>query len=359
MPIPGQRKIAHIDMDCFYAAVEMRDNPSLRGKPLAVGSDPNKRGVLCTCNYEARKFGIRSAMPSSTAIKNCPQLIIVPVDMPRYKAESIKISEIIHRYTDRVEPLSLDEAYMDFTDTPHFSGSATLTVQAIRKAIFDELQLTASGGVAPNKFLAKIASDWKKPNGFFAITPDKVDEFVKTLAVGKIPGIGKVMESRLHGMNLRTCDDLQKMGRNELVRRFGGMGFRLFDLSRGIDDEPVVTNWVRKSLSVEDTFEHDVQGAEVCMLKLEAIYAEFMRRLSRQEENPIVPGGRNQLFVKIKYGDFRQTTIERAFPALSLEAFQDLFLQRYGANPRPVRLLGLGIRWPDPQDLLQIQMDLI
>ena len=278
--------------------------------------------------------------------------------MPKYKAVSERISAIMHRYTDRVEPLSLDEAYLDLTGSPHMQGSATRIVQAIRAEIHAELGLTASGGVAPNKFLAKIASDWKKPNGFFAITPDRVAEFIPHLKVGKIPGVGKVMESRLEAMGLKTCADLQSLGRNELVRRFGGMGFRLFDLSRGIDDEPVVTDWVRKSLSVEDTFPQDIRGAEVCLEKLGEIYTEFLRRLARQSDNPSSGLGRFQLFVKIKYGDFRQTTIERAFPTLALEHFQELFLERYGANPRPVRLLGLGLRWPDPQELLQLRFPL-
>ncbi len=345
-------------MDCFYAAIEIRDNPSLQGKPVAVGGDSSRRGVLCTCNYEARKFGVHSALPTSQAFKLCPQLILMPVDMPRYKAESMKISEIIHRFTERVEPLSLDEAYLDLTGSSHFQGSATLTVQAIRKLIQDELHLAASGGVAPNKFLAKIASDWKKPNGFFAITPEMIPEFVKNLPVGKIPGVGKVMESRLSAIGLKACADLQSFGRDNLVRKFGGMGFRLFDLCRGIDDEPVVTDWIRKSLSVEDTFAQDIQGAELCLAELSKIYQEFLRRLARQEDNPVQIGGRNQLFVKIKYGDFRQTTIERSFPSLDFTYFQDLFFERYGTSPKPIRLLGLGLRWPDPLDSRQLRFDL-
>jgi len=352
------RKIAHLDMDCFYAAVEVRDHADLAGKPVAVGGDPSRRGVLCTCNYEARKFGVHSAMPSSQALKLCPQLILMPVDMARYKEESHKIHEIMLRFTDRIEPLSLDEAYLDLTGNPQLGNSATLIVKEIQKSIQAELGLTASAGVAPNKFLAKIASDWKKPKGFFAITPDMIAEFTKNLPVGKIPGVGKVSESRLHAMGLKTCADLQSFGRNELVRQFGSMGFRLYDLARGIDDEPVVTEWVRKSLSVEDTFASDIHGAEQCLVELENIYHEFLRRLANQEENPVLLGGRNQLFVKIKYGDFRQTTIERSFPDLSLEAFQDLFLERYGANPRAVRLLGLGLRWPDPAERLQLRLPL-
>ena len=353
-----QRKIAHLDMDCFYAAVEMRDDPSLKGKPVAVGSDPKARGVLCTCNYEARKFGIHSAMASAHALKLCPQLILLPVDMARYKAESLKIRAIMEDFTDRIEPLSLDEAYLDLTGNPLHDNSATRIVQAIRARIHDELHLTASGGVAPNKFLAKVASDWKKPDGFFAVTPAMVEAFVKPLPVGKIPGVGKVMESRLQALGIKVCADLQRLGRDELVRRFGGMGFRLSELSRGIDDEPVVTDWVRKSLSVEETFAQDIHGAEDCLRELATLYEEFLRRLNRQEDSPLIPGGRNQLFVKIKYGDFRQTTIERAYPNLSLEAFEDLFLTRYGTSPRAIRLLGLGIRWPDPTDRLQLRLRL-
>lgn len=345
-------------MDCFYAAVELRENPRLQGLPVAVGGDPNRRGVLCTSNYEARKFGVRSAMASAHALKLCPHLVLLPVNIPRYKEESHEIMRIYQRYTDHIEPLSLDEAYLDLTGSPHCQGSATRIVQEIRKAIAEERKLTASGGVAPNKFLAKIASDWKKPNGFYAITPEMVETFIQDLPVGKIPGVGKVMESKLHAMGLKVCADLQNLGRDTLVRRFGGMGFRLFDLSKGIDDEPVVTDWVRKSLSVEDTFDKDISGAEDCLIKLQAIYLEFLKRLGQQGESPLIPGGRNQLFVKIKYGDFRQTTIERAFPGIDYPYFQDLFLQRYGANPKPVRLLGVGIRWPDPADLAQTRLSL-
>lgn len=345
-------------MDCFYAAVETRNNPRLQGNAVAVGGDPNRRGVLCTCNYEARKFGVRSAMASAHALKLCPSLILLPVNMPLYKAESSEIMQIYRRFTERIEPISLDEAYLDLTDSPHQQGSASRIVQEIRKTIWQERHLTASGGVAPNKFLAKIASDWKKPNGFFAIPPENVSSFVKDLPVGKIPGVGKVMESKLHAMGIKVCADLQSLGRDSLVRKFGGMGFRLYDLSRGIDDEPVITEWVRKSLSVEDTFEKDIAGAEECLAKLQRIYEEFCRRLAAQKDSPVISGGRNQLFVKIKYGDFRQTTIERVFPAISFSYYQDLFLQRYGSNPKPVRLLGVGIRWPDPADLAQTRLPL-
>ncbi len=352
-----QRKIAHLDMDCFYAAVEVRDNPSLQGKPVAVGGSADRRGVLCTCNYEARKFGVRSAMPTSTALRQCPNLILSPVNIPKYKEESHKIHEIFKRYTDKIEPVSLDEAYLDLTNNPQEGGSATRIVQAIRKAIFQELHLTASGGVAPNKFLAKIASDWKKPNGFYAIPPEAISEFVTQLPVQKIPGVGKVLGAKLQEKGIHTCADVVQFGRDSLVRNFGGMGFRLYDLARGIDDEPVHTQWVRKSLSTEDTFVHDIMGAEDCIQALQRIHVEFLRRLSLEAERHVVEQAhRHQIFVKIKYSDFRQTTIERSSPNLDFEPFANLFMERYGQRPRPVRLLGLGIRWPEAD--IQYKLDL-
>ncbi|VEI43237.1 DNA polymerase IV [Citrobacter youngae] len=203
------RKIIHVDMDCFFAAVEMRDNPALRDIPIAIGGSRERRGVISTANYPARKFGVRSAMPTGMALKLCPHLTLLPGRYEAYKEASRQIQAIFSRYTSLIEPLSLDEAYLDVTDSIHCHGSATLIAQEIRQTIFNELQLTASAGIAPVKFLAKIASDLNKPNGQYVITPADVPEFLKTLPLGKIPGVGKVSAAKLESMGLRTCEDVQ------------------------------------------------------------------------------------------------------------------------------------------------------
>lgn len=204
------RKIIHVDMDCFFAAVEMRDNPALRDIPIAIGGSRERRGVISTANYPARKFGVRSAMPTGMALKLCPHLTLLPGRYEAYKEASRQIQAIFSRYTSLIEPLSLDEAYLDVTDSTHCHGSATLIAQEIRQTIFTELQLTASAGIAPVKFLAKIASDLNKPNGQYVITPADVPEFLRTLPLGKIPGVGKVSAAKLEAMGLRTCEDVQK-----------------------------------------------------------------------------------------------------------------------------------------------------
>lgn len=218
------RKIIHVDMDCFFAAVEMRDNPALRDIPIAIGGSRERRGVISTANYPARKFGVRSAMPTGMALKLCPHLTLLPGRFDAYKEASNHIREIFSRYTSRIEPLSLDEAYLDVTDSVHCHGSATLIAQEIRQTIFNELQLTASAGVAPVKFLAKIASDMNKPNGQFVITPAEVPAFLQTLPLAKIPGVGKVSAAKLEAMGLRTCGDVQKCGLVTLLKRFGKFG---------------------------------------------------------------------------------------------------------------------------------------
>ena len=223
-----QRKIIHIDMDCFYAAVEMRDDPRLKGIPIAVGGAPDRRGVISTCNYEAREFGVHSAMATAYALRLCPQLKVLPGRMSHYQSISRQIRQIFGRYTDLVEPLSLDEAFLDVSDSELFKGSATRIAEDIRKTIKNELDLTASAGVAPNKFLAKICSDENKPDGQFVITPDEVDAFVVKLPVKKISGVGKVTAQRLAKHNIVTCADVREMGEKKLIQLFGGLGELLY-----------------------------------------------------------------------------------------------------------------------------------
>jgi len=249
-------------MDAFYASVEQRDDPSLRGKPVVVAWR-GARSVVCAASYEARKFGVRSAMPAVRAERLCPQAIFVPPDFTRYKAVSRQVREIFARHTDLIEPLSLDEAYLDVTTTHTQLPSATATAEAIRAAIREETQLTASAGVAPNKFLAKIASDWRKPDGIFVVRPHQVEAFLAPLPVGRLPGVGKVMEAKLTELGIATVGDLRLREARELEQRFGRWGRRLHELSLGIDDHPVQPDRPTLQVSAEDTFEHDLTLDEI------------------------------------------------------------------------------------------------
>jgi DNA polymerase-4 len=255
------RKIVHVDMDAFYASVEQRDNPELRGKPVVVAWRGN-RSVVCAASYEARRYGVRSAMPAVHAERLCREAIFIPPDFVRYKAASSAVREIFQRHTDLIEPLSLDEAYLDVTENKMQLPTATRVAKMIREQIREELNLTASAGVAPNKFLAKIASDWKKPNGLFVIQPHEVRGFLFPLPVGRIPGVGQVTESRMMAVGIATVGDLYAMELSTLESHFGSYGLRLYQLARGIDDNPVVPNRVSKSISAEDTFPEDIPLAD-------------------------------------------------------------------------------------------------
>lgn len=335
------RKIIHIDMDSFYAAVEMRDDESLRKLPLAVGGDPSTRGVISAASYEARKFGVHSAMSSARAKKICPNLIIVHPNMKKYAEESKKIRAVFHRFTHLVEPLSLDEAYLDVTGLKHFQGSATLIAVEIRKLIFDETGLTASAGIAPNKFLAKVASDWKKPDGQFVIIPEEVDDFIEKLPVQKILGVGKVTEEKMAKLGLKTCGDLQKKSLNDLCSHFGSFGNHLYDICRGRDDRPVVTSRERKSVSIEETFPHDLRNYEECIEQLPMLFKKFLKRF---EGIDIKKQDIKTLFVKVKFSDFKTTTVERGLIELNEKSFGVLLKEGVNRRSLPVRLLGLGVR---------------
>src|SRR2546425_1489350 len=249
------RKIVHVDMDAFYASVEQRDDPQLRGKPVIVAWRGN-RSVVCAASYEARRFGVCSAMPAVRAERLCPHAIFVPPDFTRYRAVSQLAREIFKRHTDLVEPLSLDEAYLDVTENKTGLPTATRVASAIREQIRQELNLTASAGVAPNKFLAKLASDWRKPDGLFVIQPEGADRFLLPLSVGRLPGVGKVTEEKLEKLRIQTVSELRGLESSVLEDEFGRYGVRLYELARGIDDSEVVSNRPTQSISVEDTFEN-------------------------------------------------------------------------------------------------------
>ena len=319
----------------------MRDDESLRNLPLAVGGDPSTRGVISAASYEARKFGVHSAMSSARAKKICPNLIIVHPNMKKYAEESKKIRAVFHRFTHLVEPLSLDEAYLDVTGLKHFEGSATLIAAEIRKLIFDETGLTASAGIAPNKFLAKVASDWKKPNGQFVIIPEEVDDFIEKLPVQKILGVGKVTAEKMAKLGLKTCGDLQKKSLNDLCCHFGSFGNHLYDICRGRDDRPVVTSRERKSVSIEETFPQDLRNSEECIEQLPMLFKKFLKRFEGKDtkEQDI-----KTLFVKVKFSDFKATTVERGLIELNEKNFGVLLEEGVNRRSLPVRLLGLGVR---------------
>jgi len=337
---PRQRKIIHCDCDCFYASIEMRDNPALRGKPIAVGGSPERRGVVATCNYEAREFGIHSAMASATARRLCPDLIIIRTDMEKYRLASSQIHEIFQRYTDLIEPLSLDEAFLDVSDCDEFRGSATRIAEAIRNEVREVVGITISAGIAPNKFLAKIASDWNKPDGQFAVLPNDVDDFVAKLAVKKIHGVGKVTAAKMHRLNLRTCKDLQNFGADALTEHFGSFGERLFELSRGIDNRPVSTDRIRKSVSVENTFDTDLPDLDSSLEAMLGLLPKLELRLKRLDNHYSI----KKQFVKLKFHDFVTTTVEMLSEDTNPENYRTLCEQGFARGERAVRLIGVGVR---------------
>jgi len=336
------KKIIHVDMDAFYAAVEMRDKPELRDKPVAVGGDPSRRGVIATANYAARKFGVKSAVASASAVKLCPGLIILHPNMEKYKRESKRIHEVFARFTGKIESVGLDEAYLDVSDVPDFNGSATLMAKEIKRLIFETTALTASAGIASNKFLAKVASDYKKPDGLFCISPQMVEEFIKTLAVKRIPGVGKVTAEKLAAIHVKTCGDLQTVPRETLIRNFGKFGGALYDLCRGDDDREVTIGWERKSLSMETTFDADINGAE-CLARLPALYEDFIERLTRYQDRSKRPI--HSVHAKIKFKDFSATTIERGGSGIGIEQFIPLLEEGLKRKGLPVRLIGIGVKF--------------
>ncbi|MDF1622163.1 DNA polymerase IV [Pseudohongiella nitratireducens] len=354
-----QRKIIHCDCDCFYAAIEMRDDPALRGRPLAVGGASERRGVVATCNYEARKFGIHSAMPTSTALRRCPPLIVVPPRMDVYREVSAKVHEIFSEYTALIEPLSLDEAYLDVSQATACQGSATLMAREIRERVRAELGITISAGIAPNKFIAKIASDWEKPDGQFVVLPHEVDAFVSELPVKKLFGVGKVMAARLHEMGVEKCGQLRGYTEAELVSRFGSFGQRLYQLCRGIDQREVKVERQRKSLSVENTFPVDLPNLPACQFELEVLFEQMVKRWQKLKSKYRVQG----CFVKLKFDNFVTTTAEQTAESPDRMNYTPLMETAWQRHRRPVRLIGVGVRLSPisstaDSEYLQSQLDL-
>jgi DNA polymerase IV len=343
------RKIIHIDMDCFYAAIEEREDPSLRGKPVAVGGS-SRRGVLTTANYEARKYGCRSAMPVFKALELCPQLVLLPVRFDLYRSVSAHIRSIFGRFTEKIEPLSLDEAYLDLS---HLQSSGAALAREIRAQIFEETQLTSSAGIAPNKLLAKIASDWRKPNGQYEIAPEEVDAFMQVLPVGKLWGVGGKMKSRLSALGIETCADMQKLDKIEMSRRFGKWGLELWELCRGIDHREVSPERVRKSLSSEHTFHENIPTLPALVPVMRGMLQGLVEDLASHEDRQI-----RSLVVKLKFADFTRTTAERSHSDLDDGIFEDLLTEAWSrGNHQGVRLIGVGVRFRDEDEVSQLDLD--
>jgi len=335
------RKVVHVDMDAFYASVEQRDNPDLRGKPVIVAWKGN-RSVVCAASYEARAFGVRSAMPAKRAERLCPDAIFVAPDFTRYRAVSGDAREIFKRHTDLIEPLSLDEAYLDVTTNKMGLPTATLVARTIRGQIRQELHLTASAGVAPNKFLAKLASDWKKPDGLFVIQPEEVDAFLLPLPVGRLPGVGKVNEEKLAKLGIKTVGELRSLEVARLEQEFGRYGVRLYELARGIDGNPVVPDRPTKSISVEDTLQEDVLLADT-----EPMIRRLAEKLwSASRKEPRTP---RTIVLKLKTREFKILTRSHTTdnPPSSCDELTDIALKlrdRVDLGPQQrFRLVGVGL----------------
>lgn len=350
----GDRKIIHVDMDAFYASVEQHDFPELKGKPIAVGGE--HRGVVAAASYEARKYGVRSAMPSKTAKEKCPELIFVRPRFPRYREVSQQIHEIFHEYTDLVEPLSLDEAYLDVTENKKNIESANQIATEIRQKIFERTGLTASAGISFNKFLAKIASDVNKPNGQKTIHPQKAETFLENLPVEKFYGVGKVTANKMKSLNIHTGKDIKEKSLDELTQLFGKVGKHYYNVVRGIHLSEVKANRIRKSIAVEETFWDDIQDEETVFAKIDEITDELFRRLEKSKIK-----GRT-LTLKIKYQDFSQYTRSKS----ELSYFNNKYVisalakQLYYQKPyeRPIRLLGLSLSNLNTEEKKQISVQL-
>ncbi len=333
------RRILHCDMDCFYAAVHVRDDPSLRGRPVVVGGSPQSRGVIAAANYEARRFGVRSATPSARAYRLCPQAVFLRPDFPRYQAESQEIFAIFREFTDLVQPASLDEAYLDVSARLDPWGSATAVAQEIRRRVREERGLTVSVGVGPNRLVAKIASDFDKPDGLTVVKPHRVAAFLEPLLVRKLHGVGPATERALQELGVQTVLELRRLSERRLKQRFGRYGGVLYRFARGIDDRPVRTDRVRKSLGSETTYSQDLVDLEAIDRELHRLSTGLSRSLARRELEA------RTLTLKVRYSDF--TTVTRSLssqPTRAADALLEtarLLLTRTEAGRRPVRLLGL------------------
>jgi len=346
------RKIIHIDMDYFYAQVEERDDPTLKNVPVGIGGMMNGRGVLCTSNYIARRYGVRAAMPTLKALKLCPNLVLVSPNMSKYKKISEEIFDIYHQFTKRIQKLSLDEAYLDVTECTKFNNDAVEIAKEIKRRIYGKTGLTASAGVSYNKLLAKIGSDLHKPDGIAILRPHQIEQNIAKFSISKIWGVGKVSEERMNKRSIYTFGDLQKYNKLDLVNMFGDFGASLHGYCRGIDEREVSSGGERKSLSVDRTLSEDVTDEQHLCNLLSESYDEMLRRLKEIEGRLI-----KTIHVKIRYNDFTSTTIETQ-SELEFEYFKKLFLKRYAQKKLPVRLIGVGVKFFPTTTQGQMEMPL-
>ena len=339
------RKIIHIDMDAFFAAVEIRDNPKLKGKPVIIGSDPRQtggRGVVSTCSYEARAFGIHSAMSSKEAYERCPQAVFISGNYEKYKAVGLQIRAIFKRYTDLIEPMSIDEAYLDVTENKLGIKSAVKIARLIQQDIWQELHLTASAGVSYNKFLAKMASDYQKPHGLTVILPDQAQEFLKKMDVAKFYGVGKKTVEKLNQMGIYTGADLLNVSEVTLIDRFGRLGYDLYRKARGIHNSPVKSNRIRKSIGKEKTYGKILQAEEDIKKELTLLSEKVALNLSKQDKSGKI------IILKIRYTDFSTLTRRKSLPQATQDASQiaQTALQLYeglAEKEKGIRLLGITV----------------
>jgi DNA polymerase-4 len=360
-PMERQRKIIHVDMDAFYASVEQRDNPEYRGQPIVVGGTPEQRGAVAAASYEARKFGIHSAMPARVARQRCPQVIFVKPRFEVYREISQQVRSIFARYTDLIEPLALDEAYLDVTENRVGEPSAIAIAKAIRRDIYQETQLTASAGVSVNKFLAKIASGMNKPNGLFVILPEHAEAFVATLPIEKFHGIGQVTAAKMRELGIHAGADLRAWSEADLVAKFGKVGHFYFRVARGQDDRPVNPNRIRKSIGAEKSFSPDLETLSEMEAALTNLAQRVGQRLQEQRR------GGYTLTLKIKYSNYRQITRSHTQaqpirdPAKLLTLGKTMLHEHLDADAK-VRLLGLALSnlepLPSEQTFVQLTLDL-
>ena len=350
----NKSKIIHVDMDSFYASVEIKERPELKFKPVAVAGSSENRGVVTTCNYIARKFGIRSAMPSVIAKRLCPEIIFLPVNMEKYRAISKETHKIYKCYTKIIEPISLDEAYLDVTDSEYCQGDPEEMARQIRQKIFEDLGITASAGISSNKFLAKIASDWNKPNGQFSIPDKDIQNFILKVNIRKIYGVGEKTEIVLNKHRIQTCSDLQKLSKESLIKLLGKYGCTLYSLSRGIDNRLVEDDKISKSLSVEDTYVKDLTNYDQAANELNKLYLELKKRLGKEiHKDRLI----KSCFIKVKFNDFKLITMQTSNQKTDHLVYLNLLEKTLLTNKKSIRLLGIGVQFNN-RPLNQLNLDI-
>ncbi|REF43106.1 DNA polymerase-4 [Serratia ficaria] len=358
-------KIIHIDMDCFYAQVEMRDNPALRDLPIAIGGPTKTQGILCTSNYKAREFGVRAAQSTYEAFKLCPELVLIHPDFAKYKIISNQLSTIYRKYSERIQLISLDEAYIDVSDSQLHNGSATLIAQSIKTEIFDTLNLTASAGVSFNKMLAKIASDWNKPNGLFVITPDMRNSFMKNLPLIKIPGVGKVGYEKLKKIGLSTCGEVIERDITELINIFGKRAaLKLLEACHGVSNSIVKEKSQRKSFGIEKTFYNPISDNEYITSEIDNLVSTYNVRLVELDEFHFWKRRISHVSIKIRFNDFETLTraigitpqesdiviTHRVLNKETAELLKAQLISMHNEIKKPIRLIGIGIKFEESID---------